>query len=155
MSENGVPDDLFTDLERRALQGLPDEDEADPDVDVIARLQGRTDGSDAADDPGDVTLGGYIEKHDRVPAFEGRDGQPYTVDVEVEQTGSEPAFGAFLIFVRWAETGAGIMDHHESDNVATGPTEAAARQGALDLTLWEVKAALDAAIARKQLEMED
>ena len=34
----------------------------------------------------DATLGGYLDTHDRPPAFEGADGHPYTVSLEVEQT---------------------------------------------------------------------
>lgn len=129
--------------------GLP-ADEEEADLDVTARLRGEN-----ATDGGDGTLGGYIEKHERVPAFEGVDGQPYTVDVDVEETGGDPAFAAFLIFVRWAATGAGIMDHVESGTMADGRTADEARQRALDLTLYEVRAELDAAIQRKQRELED
>ena len=152
MSDPGKDDDLFADLERRALLGLPAEDDAEPDIDVAARLQRRAD----APDQGDGTLGGYIQKHDRVPAFEGSDGQPYTVDIDVEETGDplRPA-GAFLIFIRWAATGAGIMDHVESPTLTTGRTEEEARQAALELSLYEVKAELDAAIDRKRRELED
>lgn len=145
-------DDLFAELERRALLDLTDEEEAEAGLDVAARLRGET----AAVDIGDGTLGGYIEKHDRVPAFEGADGQPYTVDIEVEATGdAERPFDAFLIFVRWAETGAGIMDHVESGTLASARTEADARRAMLDLSLYEVKTELDAAIDRRRLESED
>lgn len=153
MSGQGNEDDLLADLERRALMNLSDEDEAGDDFDLAARVRGEP---AATADPDDDTLGGYIEKHDRVPAFTGRDEQPYTVDLDVEETG-DPAqpFAAFLIFVRWAETGAGIMDHVESGTVATGPDTESARQAALDLSLYEVKAELDAAIDRKRRELED
>jgi hypothetical protein len=107
-------------------------------------------------DPGgaDATLGGYIAVHDRPPAFEGKDGQPYSVGVDVEETGDpERPYAAFLLFLRWAASGAGIMGHVESDDVAFGATAAEARQAALDLSLFEVRAELDAAIARRE-EME-
>ncbi|MGH7552722.1 MAG: hypothetical protein ACREMQ_06800, partial [Longimicrobiales bacterium] len=104
----------------------------------------------------DVTLGGYIDLHNRVPAFEGSDGQPYTVDLDVEATGDpDRPYAAFLVFIRWAATGAGIMDHTESGDVAAGRTEADARRAALDLSLYEVKAELDAAIARRLATLED
>lgn len=96
----------------------------------------------------DLTLGGYLEKHDRPPAFLGADDRPYTVAVDVEATDeAEAPFVAFLIFVRWADTGAGIMGHIESGDVARGETEEAAREAALALTLFEVRAELDDAIA--------
>ena len=40
--------------------------------------------SDAA--PDDATLGGYFSVHDRPPAYDGPDGHPYTVSLEVEKT---------------------------------------------------------------------
>ncbi|HUF27377.1 MAG TPA: hypothetical protein VMM18_10405, partial [Gemmatimonadaceae bacterium] len=102
----------------------------------------------------DLTLGGYIARHDRPPAFEGADAQPYTIGIEVEDTGDdgERRFAAFLIFIRWAATGAGIMDHLESDDVAHGATEDDAHREALELSLYEVKTELDTAIAGRAEE---
>ena len=140
-------DDLLRDLERRALFELPaDEDEEDEAPDLVRGLTGE----EAEREP-DLTLGGYIARHDRPPAFEGADAQPYTIGIEVEDTGDEGdgRFVAFLIFIRWAATGAGIMDHLESGDVAHGATEEAAHGEALELSLYEVKAELDAAIARR------
>ena len=104
----------------------------------------------------DLTLGGYIAMHNRPPAFGGSDDQPYTVDLDTEETGdpSRP-HAAFFVFLRWAETGAGIMQHVESDDVASGDSPEAARAAALQLTLYQVKAALDAAIARKAQLLEE
>lgn len=143
-------DDLYEDLERRALFDLPEEEPED-DVDVVDALRQDEDEPAAVEPAHDVSLGGYIDVHNRVPAFEGSDGQPYTVDVDVESTGdAERPYVAFLVFIRWAATGAGIMDHTESGNVATGSTEGEARSGALELSLYEVKAELDAAIERRR-----
>lgn len=143
------PDELLDEIERRALFSMPEEEDDEP-VDLVAELRGET----IADDPaGDVTLGGYIAKHDRVPAFEGPDGQPYTVDVDAEPAGE--AWSAFLVFIRWAATGAGIMDHCESGDIAQGATEDEARAAALDLNLFEVKAELDAAVERRRRVTED
>lgn len=164
-------DDLYETLERRALHDMPEQtpgDDAPPDL--IGALRG-----EAAAEAKDVSLGGYIEEHDRVPAFEGSDGQPYTVDVDVEATGSRsepgaaraepgaahggetgaPSFVAFLVFIRWAATGAGIMDHVESGDVARGSTEEEARRAAMDLSLYEIKAELDAAIERRRRALEE
>jgi hypothetical protein len=152
--ERGDDDELYDEIERRALFSMPeDEDEPAPDVVEILRDAGNGNGVGAAKD---VTLGGYIETHDRVPAFEGSDGQPYTVDVDIEETGDrERPFAAFLVFIRWAATGAGIMDHVESGDVAFGGSEEAARLAALDLSLFEVKAELDAAIGRRRADLEE
>lgn len=146
--------ELFEEVERRAFLELPEEED-DESVDLVAAFGDAGPEVDAAAAK-DMTLGGYIELHNRPPAFGGGDAQPYTVDIDVEPTG-DPArpYAAFLVFLRWAETGAGIMEHTESGDVAFGETPEAARNNALELTLYEIKAELDAAIERKKNEMED
>ncbi len=140
---------LYEDIERRALEQLEDETEEAPDL--LASL-----GAEREVEAVEATLGAYIARHDRVPAFDGIDGQPYTVDVDTEPTG-DPArpVAAFLVFIRWAETGAGIMDHVESGDVAFGQTEQQARLAANDLSLYEVKAELDRAIERRRAALEE
>jgi hypothetical protein len=146
-------DDLYEELERRALFDMPDEVAGE---DVAPDLVSSLSGADVDDAARDMTLGGYLDEHQRVPAFEGSDGQPYTVDVDVEDLGDGPEpFAAFLVFIRWAATGAGIMDHLESGNVARGSTEDEARQAAMDLSLYDIKAELDAAIGRRREAPED
>lgn len=143
--------DMYDELERKALFDLPDDDDTDDQPDLIGALRG-----DLPPDAKDMTLGGYVDEHNRAPAFEGADGQPYTVDVDVEHdAGRTPPFAAFLVFIRWAATGAGIMDHVESGDVARAATSDEARRGAMDLSLYEVKAELDAAIARRKEALED
>lgn len=143
------PDKILDVLEERALRSAADEI-LEPEIDVRDAL-----GIAPAEPTPDLTLGGYIERHDRPPAFTGSDDQPYTVAVDVDETG-DPArpFAAFLLFVRWAATGAGIMGHLESGDVAYGATEEEARRRALDLSLYELKAELDSAIARRAAELE-
>jgi len=140
-------DDLFEELERRALMGMP-ADDADDGVDVIDALR-------EADLPPvtaeDATLGGYIRKHGRVPAFAGVDDEPYTVDVDAEAQ-ADGSWVSFLVFIRWAATGAGIMDHVESGDIGRGATQDEARRCALELSLFEVRTELDAAIERKRRE---
>ena len=99
------------------------------------------------------TIGGYMAVHDRPAAFEGSDGEPYTVDIEVEEL-DDGGFASFLLFVRWAATGAGIMDHRESDDIAVTSTEQAARDAALALPLERVKKLLDDAIERRRQDEE-
>jgi hypothetical protein len=149
------PRELFEEVERRAFMELPDQDDPE-DIDVIAALRAPA-GTEVDSTELDMTLGGYIAKHTRPPAFGGSDGQPYTVDMDTEETGQpgERACAAFLVFIRWAETGAGIMAHTESGDVAFGATDQEARSRALELTLYEVKAELDAAIERKRKDLED
>lgn len=140
----------YEELERKALFDLPDDDDEEQ-PDLIGSLTGT--GEAAAKD---MTLAGYVEEHNRAPAFEGADGQPYTVDVDVEHDPAQPrAYAGFLVFIRWAATGAGIMDHVESGDIARGATEEEARRAAMELSLYEVKAELDAAIARRKEALED
>jgi hypothetical protein len=158
---DGMNDDLYGEIERRALHDLPEDEPEEEELDLVGSLRPPPAGDEpaAADAPdtegADVTLGGYIELHNRVPAFEGHDEMPYTVDVDVEATGDpERPFAAFLMFIRWAATGAGIMDHVESGDVAYGVDEESARQAAYELSLYEVRAELDAAIARRRENQE-
>lgn len=99
--------------------------------------------------PPDATLGGYMTRHERPVALEGSDGEAYTVDIEVEELADGTSFASFLVFVRWAATGGGIMDHRESDDVAVASSEQAARDTALALPLQRVKQLLDDAIRRR------
>lgn len=118
--------------------------EDDPDTfDVIQALRGQ--------DAPDATLGGYMSRHDRPVAMEGVDGRAYTVDIEVEEIDQDggTAFASFLIFVRWADTGGGIMDHRESEDVAVRARPEDARAAALELPLHRVKELLDGAIRRR------
>ena len=122
----------------------------DPPFDLIEAVRGPADKR-----PPDATLGGYMARHERPVALEGSDGEAYTVDVEVDEVEPGTAFASFLVFIRWAATGAGIMDHRESDDVAVAPTEDAAREAALALPLERVKDLLDDAIRRRALDESD
>lgn len=101
----------------------------------------------------DTTLGGYPQVHGRAPAFEAIDGRPYTVAIETEETGEPDApWSAYLVFLRWADTGTAIMGHLETPDLATGATEAEARAPLEALPLTRVREILDATIRRKQAE---
>ena len=101
----------------------------------------------------EFTLGGYMKKHDRAAAFGGSDGRAYSVAVYIED---EPdlrgLYGAALLFVRWTPAGDRPDGHLETSPLAWGRTaeEASARLEAL--SLYDVKAALDEAIARAPSE---
>ena len=96
----------------------------------------------------EFTLGGYMQKHDRAAAFSGSDGQAYSVAIYVEdEPNPRGLYGAALLFVRWSPSGDRPVGHLESETLAWGrtPDEAGARLESL--SLYDVKAALDEAIA--------
>ena len=103
-----------------------------------------------AKDSDDSTLGGYLSLHSRPPAFEGSDKQPYTVSIEVEQTGNLRApYSGYLIFPKWAETGVGIVGHVETSILVEARTAPEATKVLESLTLYEVKEQLENAIIRQ------
>jgi hypothetical protein len=101
----------------------------------------------------ELTLGGYMKKHDRAAAFGGSDGRAYSVALYVED---EPdlrgLYAGSLLFVCWSPAGDRPVGHVETEPLAWGrtPEEAAERLGVL--SLYDVKAALDEAIARAPAE---
>ena len=102
---------------------------------------------------GDDTLGGYLRLHNRPPGFEGSDGYPYTVSVEVEKTPDLIApFVGYLVFPRWAETGAGIIGHLESPIILRGRSQEEVEKGLGALTLAQVRAFLDEASSLQRTE---
>lgn len=99
----------------------------------------------------DATLGGYIRTHDRPPAFEGVDGQPYTVSPEVEKTGQLPTpYEGYLVFPRWAETGLGVVGHVETPTLVVARTRDEAEGALGELPLVHLKALLDEAIRSRR-----
>ena len=58
----------------------------------------------------ELTLGGYMAKHERAAAFGGSDGQAYSVAVYVDpEPDLRGLFGAALLFVRWSPAGDRIV----------------------------------------------
>lgn len=101
----------------------------------------------------EYTLGGYMKKHDRAAAFGGSDGRAYSVAVYVEdEPDSRGLYGAALLFVRWSEAGDRPVGHLETGALAWGRTPAEAAERLEALSLYDVKAALDEAIARAPAE---
>lgn len=97
----------------------------------------------------DGTLGGYLQIHNRPPAFGGSDGHPYTVSIEVEKTGNLVApYNGYLVFPRWAQTGVGIVGHVETPTLASCRSQAEAERRLGDLTLLDVQRLLEEALAR-------
>ncbi|HEX2091515.1 MAG TPA: hypothetical protein VHG28_03895 [Longimicrobiaceae bacterium] len=99
----------------------------------------------------DTTLGGYPAVHGRAPAFEGVDGEPYTVAVETDASDDpDEPWAAFLVFLRWSATGSAIMGHLETGDLVRARTEAEARAALEALPLARVKEILDETIRAKQ-----
>ena len=90
--------------------------------------------------PPDATLGGYFRVHDRPPAFEGPDGHPYTVSVEVERVPDLRApWEGYLVFPRWAANGLGIIGHVETPTLWRGTSPDEVRAAAGQTTLPSVQ----------------
>ena len=109
----------------------------------------------------ELTLGGYMAKHERAAAFGGSDGQAYSVAIYVDE---EPDVGGAG---RGARRGGGGWDrggprrgareaepvgHVETETLAWGHTAAEAEERLKALSLYDVKAALDESIARAPAE---
>jgi hypothetical protein len=108
-----------------------------------------TNGTHDRDAARDGTLGGYLEVHDRPPAFGGPDGHPYTVSIEVEQTANLLApYVGYLVFPRWAQTGVGIVGHVESPTLIECRSSAEVEERLRALTLLEVQGILEDAVSR-------
>jgi len=91
------------------------------------------------------TIGGYAAVHARPAAFEGPDGMSYSVEIVVDETDivGRP-YGAYFLFLRWRRMGSqGIEGHLETDYLAYGATEDAARAAIGAMTLTAVKQMLD------------
>lgn len=99
----------------------------------------------------DTTLGGYPAVHGRAPAFQGADGQPYTVAVETDSTGDpDRPWAAYLVFLRWSQTGSAVMGHLETGDLAWGRTEEEARASLESFSLARVREILDGTIRAKE-----
>ena len=101
----------------------------------------------------ELTLGGYMAKHERAAAFGGSDGQAYSVAIYVdEEPDVRGLYGAALLFVRWSPAGDRPVGHVETETLAWARTETEAAERLKSLSLYDVKAALDEAIARAPSE---
>ncbi len=103
-------------------------------------------------DAGDAnTVGGYRAVHSRPAAFEGKDGASYSVDIVVDEV-REPAgrFGAYLLFVHWRRGDPSAAGHLETDYIAFGETEDAARAALGAMRLSDAKRTLDDLITRAE-----
>ena len=101
----------------------------------------------------EFTLGGYMRKHERAAAFGGSDGRAYSVAIYVdEEPDVRGLYGAALLFVAWSPAGDRPTGHVETEALAWGRTPAEATERIGSLSLYDVKTALDEAIARAPAE---
>lgn len=101
----------------------------------------------------ELTLGGYMALHGRAAAFGGPDGQAYSVGVVPDEEPDERGlYGAGLLFVRWSPDGTEPAGHVEAPDLARGRTPEEAVERVKLLSLFDVKAALDQAIAAQPPE---
>lgn len=91
------------------------------------------------------TIGGYALVHGRPAAFEGSDGYSYSVELCVDQVNEAGTlWGAYLLFLRWRRIGAsGVEGHLETDYIARGTSQAAARSALASLSLQHVRGLLE------------
>ncbi len=99
----------------------------------------------------DSTLGGYLQRHARPPAFEGSDGVPYSVDMYINDTpDAEGRYGAAILFVRWSDAGDAPVGHLETDYLAHGNTMTEAQDQLQEISLQELKTHLDRLIGEQR-----
>ena len=95
----------------------------------------------------EITLGGYMKVHGRAAAFEGKDGQAYSVGIFTDdEPDADGRYGAALLFVRWSPGGDTTVGHVETEYLAWGGSTAQAEERLKALSLFDVKAVLDEAI---------
>lgn len=98
----------------------------------------------------DLTYGGYLARHQRPPAFGGSDGKAYSAATLVDdRPDADGRFGAALLFVRWSDAGDAPAGHVETEFLVFGSTPAEAERRLHELSLHELKAQLDRAIAAR------
>ena len=73
--------------------------------------------------------------------------------VDTEDTAAgEARWVAYLVFLRWSQTGSAVMGHLETEDLARGGSEAEVREALEALALARVKEILDETIVRKRAE---
>jgi hypothetical protein len=96
------------------------------------------------------TVGGYTAVHARPPAFEGKDGTSYSVEVMTDTTGDRAQpWAGYLLFVQWRTGDPVAMGHVETDYLRFGATEEDARNAVAGMQLNEALAELNRAIEKR------
>lgn len=74
------------------------------------------------------TVGGYAAVHSRPPAFEGKDGASYSVEIMTDETGDMAnPWAGYLLFVRYRHGDPIAAGHVETGYLRLAQTEEAAR----------------------------
>jgi hypothetical protein len=96
------------------------------------------------------TVGGYTAVHARPPAFEGKDGASYSVEIMTDETGERlRPWAGYLLFVRY-EAGDPIASGHiETDYLRYAESEEDARAQVGAMLLNDAVAELNKAIEEK------
>jgi len=96
------------------------------------------------------TVGGYTAVHARPPAFEGKDGISYSVEVMTDSTGDTARpFGGYLLFVRWGVGDPVATGHVETDFLVYGQSDDEARQKMGAMLLNDAVAELNRGIDKR------
>jgi len=99
------------------------------------------------------TVGGYTAVHARPPAFEGKDGASYSVEVMTDETGEpDRPWAAYLFFVRYRQGDPVASGHVETDYLQYSDTEEGARSLVGAMQLNDALAELNKTIASKSLD---
>ena len=97
------------------------------------------------------TLGGYVAVHNRPPAFEGRDGASYSVEIVTDANAERgSAYSSYILFIRWREGDPVASGHLETPYLGSGKTEAEARRAVEQMKLSEVRSELDKLITDRE-----
>ncbi|HEY0242492.1 MAG TPA: hypothetical protein VGC52_07495 [Gemmatimonadaceae bacterium] len=99
------------------------------------------------------TVGGYTAVHSRPPAFEGKDGASYSVEIMTDETGdpSRPWAG-YLFFVRYQHGDPVASGHVETDYLRYADSEREAQDLVGAMQLNDALLELNKAIAAKSSE---
>ncbi len=99
------------------------------------------------------TVGGYTAVHARPPAFEGKDGASYSVEVMTDETGDKTnPWGGYLLFVKW-QTGDPVASGHlETPFLHFAPTMEEARDRTAAMKLSDAVNELNSLISSNSQE---
>jgi len=96
------------------------------------------------------TVGGYAAVHARPPAFEGKDGTSYSVEVMTDETGDpERPWAGYLLFVRWRQGDPVASGHVETEYLHFASTEEDVRRKTGAMPLNDALAELNRSIANR------
>jgi hypothetical protein len=96
------------------------------------------------------TVGGYTAVHARPPAFEGKDGVSYSVEIMTDETGERlRPWAGYLLFVRYDAGDPIASGHIETDYLRYAESEENARTQVGAMLLNDAVAELNKAIEEK------